>query len=135
MGKACFEQWLWDQCVSKVKHYHGDNGIFSAEEYCHDCTKKGQTQFFSGVGAQHQNTHAEQAIQTIMYMTRTFMVHSSLHWTDCGLDDLSLWSFAVKHLVWVDNPLPNVKAGYTTLELFTRELSWECWQHVDDMSR
>jgi hypothetical protein len=27
MGKARFEQWLWDQCVSKVKHYHGDNGI------------------------------------------------------------------------------------------------------------
>ena len=24
MGKARFEQWLWDQCVSEVKHYHGD---------------------------------------------------------------------------------------------------------------
>jgi len=30
MGKARFEQWLWDQCVSEVKHYHGENGIFSA---------------------------------------------------------------------------------------------------------
>jgi len=28
MGKARFEQWLWDQCVSEVKYYHGDNGIF-----------------------------------------------------------------------------------------------------------
>ena len=37
MGKARFEQWLWDQCVSEVKHYHGDNGIFSAEEYRCDC--------------------------------------------------------------------------------------------------
>ncbi len=34
MGKAHFKQWLWYLCVSKVKHYHGDNGIFSAEEYC-----------------------------------------------------------------------------------------------------
>jgi hypothetical protein len=48
MGKARFEQWLWDKCVSKVKHYHGDNGIFSAEEYRRDCEEKGQSQSFSG---------------------------------------------------------------------------------------
>jgi hypothetical protein len=66
MGKARFEQWLWDQCVSKVKHYHGDNCIFSAKEYRHNCDKKGQSQSFSGVGAQHQNARAERAIQTIM---------------------------------------------------------------------
>jgi len=65
MGKAHFEQWLWDQCVSEVIHNHGDNGIFSAEEYCHDCEEKGQSQSFSGVGAQLQNARAERAIQTI----------------------------------------------------------------------
>jgi hypothetical protein len=69
MGKAHFEQWLWNQCVSEVKHYHGDSGIFSAEEYHHDCDEKGQSQSFSGVGTQHQNARAERAIQTIMYMT------------------------------------------------------------------
>jgi hypothetical protein len=55
MGKAHFEQWLWDKCVSEVKHYHGDNGFISAEEYHRDCEEKGQSQSFSGVGAQHQN--------------------------------------------------------------------------------
>jgi len=65
MGKARFKQWLWDQCVSEVKHYQCDNGIFSAEEYCRDCEEKGQSQSFSGVGAQHQNARAERAIQTI----------------------------------------------------------------------
>jgi hypothetical protein len=55
MGKACFEQWLCDMAFAKVKHYHGDNGIFSAEEYRQECINKGQTQSFSGVGAQHQN--------------------------------------------------------------------------------
>jgi hypothetical protein len=65
MGKARFEQWLWDQCVSEVKHYQCDNGIFSAEEYRCDCGEKGQSQSFSGVGAQHQNARAERAIQTI----------------------------------------------------------------------
>jgi len=65
MRKARFEQWLWDQCVSEVKHYHGDNGISSAEEYRRDCDEKGQRQSFSGVGAQHQNARVERAIQII----------------------------------------------------------------------
>ena len=117
MGKARFEQWLWDQCVSEVKHYHGDNGIFSAEEYRRDCDEKGQSQSFSGVGAQHQNARAERAIQTIMYMAWTFMVHASLHWTDRGSDDLSPWSFAVKHSVWIYNRVPNARSGLTPLEL------------------
>ncbi len=59
MGKSCFKQWHWDQCVSEVKHYHGDNSIFTAEEYYHDCEGKGKSQSFSGVGAQHQNAPAE----------------------------------------------------------------------------
>ena len=59
MGKIRFEQWLWDQAAAKVSHYHGDNGIFTAAEYCDDCREKGQTQSFSGVGAQHQNAQAE----------------------------------------------------------------------------
>jgi hypothetical protein len=123
MGKARFEQWLWDQCVSEVKHYHGDNGIFSAEEYRCDCEEKGQSQSFSGVGAQHQNARAERAIQTIMYMARTFMVHASLHWTERGSDDLSLWSFAVKHSVWIYNRVPNARSGLTPLESVTKERS------------
>jgi hypothetical protein len=123
MEKARFEQRLWDEWISKVKHYHGGNGIFSAEEYHRDCTEKGQTQSVSGVGAQHQNACAEWAIQTIMYMAQTFMVHSLLPWTDRRSYDLYLWSFAVKHLVWVYNHVPNVKSGLTPLELVTREQS------------
>jgi hypothetical protein len=34
MGKACFEQRLWDMTYAKVKHYYRNNGFFfSAEEY------------------------------------------------------------------------------------------------------
>jgi transposase InsO family protein len=79
MGKERFEQWLFDIACVDVKHFHGDNGIFSSEEYRQNCSEKKQSQSFSGVGAQHQNSKAERAIQTIMYMARTFMVHSSLH--------------------------------------------------------
>jgi hypothetical protein len=99
MGKSCFEQWLWDMAYVEVKHYHGNNGIFSAEEYCLECKEKGQSQSFAGVGAQHQNARAKRAIQTMMFMAHSFMVYSSLHWTDQGLDDISIWPFAVKHAV------------------------------------
>jgi hypothetical protein len=58
-----------------------------------------------------------------MYMARTFMVHASLHWTERGSDDISLWPFAVKHSVWVYNRVPNVRSGLTPLELITRERS------------
>jgi hypothetical protein len=37
MGKM---QWFYDQCVCKIKHYHGDNGILSAEEFRHDCEEE-----------------------------------------------------------------------------------------------
>jgi len=123
MGKARLEQWMWDQCVSEVKHYHGDNGIFSAVEYRCDCDEKGQRQSFSRVGAQHQNARAERAIQTIMYMARTFMVHASLHWTEHGSDNQSLWSFSVKHSLWIYNRVLNAGSGLTPLELVTKERS------------
>jgi len=88
----------------------------------------------AGVDAQHQNARAERAIQTIMYMARTFMVHASLHWTDRGSDDLSLWSFAVKHSVWIYNCVPNARSGLTPLELVTKDILcchvWGCPMYV-----
>jgi transposase InsO family protein len=90
MGKERFEQWLYDIAYTTVKHFHGDNGIFASEQYCLECVEKGQTQSFSGVGAQHQNAKAERAIQTVMYMARTFVVHTSLHWMEHGVDGISL---------------------------------------------
>jgi hypothetical protein len=80
-----------------------------------------QLQSFSGVGAQHPKSKAERAIQTIMYMAWTFLVHSSLHWKDMGADDISLWPFAVKHAVWLYDRVPNYESGLTPLELLTKQ--------------
>jgi hypothetical protein len=54
LGKKRFEQWLYDTAYAEVKHFHGDNGIFASEQYRQECMENGQTQSFSGVGAQHQ---------------------------------------------------------------------------------
>jgi hypothetical protein len=99
-----------------------------------------QLQSFLGVGARHQNSKAERAIHTIMYMARTFLVHLSLHWTDMGADDISLWPFAVKQVVWLYNRVLNQVSGLTLLELITKQKAdhrailrshvWGCPAHV-----
>jgi hypothetical protein len=60
--KMQFEEWLWEAARVRVKHYHSDNGIFTAESFKEACSDANQTQSFSGVGAKHQNAEAERAI-------------------------------------------------------------------------
>ena len=121
LAKEVFEQWLYEEAFVEIKHIHSDNGVFTAEEFKEDCAEKNQKQSFSGVGAQHQNAKAERAIQTIMWMARSFMLHVSLHWTERKVDDLALWGFAVKHAAWLYNRIPNRVSGLTPMELLTKE--------------
>jgi len=123
LSKVKFEEWLWEQAAAEIRHLHSDNGIFTSDVFRNDCDNKGQSQSFSAVGAQHQNAMAEQAIQTIMYMARTFLIHVSLHWTDRGVDDLALWSFPVKYAAWLYNRLPNRITGLSPIEIATRTKS------------
>ena len=58
----------WDLTCTEIKHICSNNGDFAADVFHSDCIKKYQSQSLSGVGAHHQNGHAECAIQTIMYM-------------------------------------------------------------------
>ena len=118
-AKLRFEQWLWDEACGKVKHYHSDNGVFTAELFKEACEEAQQTQSFSGVGAQHQNAEAERAIQTVMYMAREFMIHTALHWGENNADDLSQWSFAVDHAAWLYNRTPQRQSGITPTELMS----------------
>ena len=115
---------------------HSENGIFVSDQFCLEYENKHQDRSLSGVGSHHKNARAERAIQTITYMARTFMGHSSLHLTDNGADDISLWSFAANHVVWLQNLLPNYCPVITLLEFITsnkndnRDLSrshvWGC---------
>ena len=65
-----------------------------------DCKMENQSQSFSDVGTKHQNAMAERAIQTIIYMARTFIVHVSLHWSERGANDFSSWGLAIKHAAY-----------------------------------
>ena len=120
VGKARFEEWIWNLATVEVQHYHSDNGIYASDMFRNDCKTKHQSQSFSGVGAQHQNAHAERNIQTISYWARTMMVHASIHWPADGADEIRLWAFAIQHAAWLYNRLPNPKTGLTPLEVFTK---------------
>ena len=118
-SKQMFEDWLYDLTATEVKHYHSDNGVYTSAEFRADCKEHKQTQTFSGVGAKFQNARAERAIQTIMAMARTFIIHVGLRWSEWGTDSTKLWPFAVRHAVWLYNRLPNRVAGMTPLEMLT----------------
>ena len=111
------------QAQVEFPHLHSDNGVFTADNFCVDCSSKNQSQSFSGVGAQHAKV--ERAIQTIMYMVCNFLVHVSLQWFERGVD-LALWSFAIKHAAWLHNQLPNCDSGLVSLELLTKTKRDHC---------
>ena len=46
MIKSRFKQCTWEKSVMEVYHYHGENGIFTVDEYCKDCDDKKKTQNF-----------------------------------------------------------------------------------------
>ena len=87
-AKREFEDFLWETARVSVKHYHSDNGVFTAEMFKESCKEDGQTQSFCGIGAQHQNTEAERAIQTVVYMACSFMIHAALNLGEDGSDDI-----------------------------------------------
>ena len=118
-AKLGFEEWLWEETRRKVSHYHSDNGVFQAKEFVEACKEDKQSQSFCGVGAKHQNAEAERAIQTVMYMARSFMIHAALNWGEDGSDEISLWSFAVDHAAWLYNRIPQRGSGLTPMELIT----------------
>ena len=120
MSKIYFEEWLWEMVAAEITHLHSDNGIFTTDMFCADCKSKHRSESFSCVGAKHQNSLSERAIQTIVYMARTFMVHVSVYWSERGVDDLALWGFAVKHAAWAYNCVPNRLLGLTPLELLIK---------------
>ena len=103
----------------EISHMNSDNSIFASSQFRVYCDNKNQEQHFSVVGSKNQNARSYRSFQTIIYMSRTFMLHSYLHRTYHMVDNISLWSFVVNHDVWLHNHLPNYRSGIAPLELIT----------------
>ena len=76
-----------------IAGYHGNNGIFTAQEFEMHLLSQGQTLELSGVGAHHQNGVAERAIGTVVSLARTMMLHAALNWPEVA--DTTLWPMAL----------------------------------------
>ena len=76
-AKAMFERTAKGHGVD-IDSYHSDNGIFTAKEFVGELMSKNQGIRYSGVGAQHQNGQAENAIKIVTSRARTMMIHASL---------------------------------------------------------
>jgi hypothetical protein len=115
MSKHLFERYSESVGV-KIKEYLTDNNPFHGEDWKIDCDNQGQTRFFSGVGAHHQN-YAERNIQTIFNMARAMMIHFAMHWPQVA--ETNLWPFAVDHAVYLWNRIPNKSTKLAPIDIFT----------------
>ena len=60
-------------------------------------------------------------IQNIMDINRTFMVHVSLNWTDCGFSYLLVWSFSVRRAILLHILVSNIQSGLTLIVYWIRK--------------
>ena len=90
-----------------VQSYHSDNGIFAAPAFMHEIKKGLQNIKFSGVGAPHQNSIAEQGIQTILMKAQRLLIHAAIHWPTQADSDLlpMTFDYALHHHNHMPHPL------------------------------
>jgi hypothetical protein len=97
--------------------YHSDNGssFTSSAGFTTRLCEFAQVTSFAGAGEHHHNGTAEQAIQTIMNMSHTMMLHAAIHWPDVA--NSTLWPMAIAHAVYLYNHMPPA-------DMFTK-MQWE----------
>jgi hypothetical protein len=87
-----------------VQDYLTENGAFKANNFAKYIHETHHLLRLCGTNANHQNGIAERAIRTISNMTRSMILHASMHWKD-GID-ATLWSQAVTYDAHVYNNTP-----------------------------
>jgi hypothetical protein len=117
-AKESFELMCHDHGVVP-QAYHSDNGSsFTSSGFTTRLHEFAQVTSFAGAGAHHHNGTAERAIQIIMNMSRTMMLHAAIHWPDVA--DLTLWPMAVAHAVYLYNHMPALDTGISITVMFTK---------------
>ena len=122
-AKEAFELMCRDHGVIPQKYLADNEPAFTSSGFATHLRHFRQIMRFAGVGAHHHNGHAERAIQTIMGISRTMMLHAAIHWPEVA--DSSLWPLAVTHAVYICNHVPSVETGISPSDVFTKSR----WPH------
>ena len=74
-----------------------------------------------GVGAHHQNAHAERAIRTVLTTARALMLHAILRWPQHTKTDY--WPMATQHASYLNNILPLQSCGFSPMEILSGNIT------------
>jgi hypothetical protein len=127
-AKQNFELMARDSGVIPQSYLSDNGGSFTSAKFTEHLGTLKQVVKFAGVGAHHHNGHAERAIQTIMSIARTMMLHSAVHWPDVA--DATLWPMAVSHAIFLHNHVPDLSTGLCPSDVFTKS-RWEQRKYHD----
>ena len=116
-AKECFERMCHDYGVTPQTYMSNNGKPFVSRDYEQHLAAFKQIQNFAGVGAHHHNRTAEHAIQMIMSIAQTTMLHTTIHWPEVA--NRSLWPMAVDHAVYLYNHVPNELTGLAPINIFT----------------
>ena len=119
LGKRAFEAWMADHGIDHIKEYVLDgHKSVTAHDFQRDLSENRQVQRIAAPGAHHHNGPAERAIGVLMNMTRTMMIHATLHWPE--VIESKLWPMAITYAVHIMNRVPRRDAANrSSLELLT----------------
>lgn len=115
-SKQEFEQVLWAYGHS-VHCYHTDNGIFKSRDIGDDNELNELLPTFSSIGAHHQNSVTENAVQTIMERAWAMMLHAAIHWPNALCTEL--WRMAVTYSTFLWDYTPCSNNCLTPLEVLS----------------
>ena len=142
MAKRDFEQIARDNGVVPLRYLTDNSTSFTSTEFQKHLSLYRQVNRFAGVGAHHHAGYVERAIQTVISIARTMLLHAAIHWPQVA--DPSLWPMAVNHATWLWNRVPTVQTGLSATDLFSRTRSdqkeflhchvWGCPVYVLDKS-
>ena len=81
--------------------------------------KNNQKIRFSGAFASHQNGELEQAINTVVTMAGTMLMHAAFRCTE-GKLSANIWPMVMDYYLWFYNRIPDVQSILSAIELCPR---------------
>ena len=116
-AKDNFELMCQDNGMAPQSYVLDNGSAFTSSGFTNKLHEFAQIIHFASAGAHHHNGTAEHAIQTIMMLARTMILHAAVHWPEQA--DPSLWPMAVAHAVYLYNHVPWPESGICPADLFT----------------
>ena len=115
--KDNFKLMCWDHGVVPQSYVLDNKSAFMSSRFNTKLHEFAQIICFAGTGEQHHNGMAEHAIQMIMLLARTMMLHAAIHWPKQA--DPAFWPMAVTHTMYLYNHVPRTELGVCLANLFT----------------